>query len=88
LALLGDRYSDREIAAQLFISPRTVHTHVASILVKLGATNRREAGAIAASHGPGGAASGSGPIAGSGSGPASDIHDEMPPPRGPLPEYR
>ena len=50
LAFLCRRYTDAEIAAALFISPRTVNHHVARILDKLGAVNRREAGAIAASH--------------------------------------
>jgi predicted ATPase/DNA-binding CsgD family transcriptional regulator len=48
LVLLGQRHTDAEIAAQLSISPRTVHSHVAHLLAKLGATNRREAAAIAA----------------------------------------
>lgn len=48
LALLRPRFTDTEIAALLCISPRTVETHVANILHKLGAANRREAGAIAA----------------------------------------
>jgi DNA-binding CsgD family transcriptional regulator len=47
LALLCRRYTDAEIAELLFISPRTASTHVSSILRKLGASNRREAGAIA-----------------------------------------
>ena len=47
LALLVRRFTDKEIAAALYISPRTVMSHVASILTKLGAANRREAAAIA-----------------------------------------
>ncbi|MCA9879176.1 MAG: response regulator transcription factor [Thermomicrobiales bacterium] len=47
LTLLGQRMSDAEIAAELFISRRTASHHVSSILAKLGAANRREARAIA-----------------------------------------
>jgi predicted ATPase/DNA-binding CsgD family transcriptional regulator len=48
LALLGQRLTNPEIGARLFISPRTAGNHVASILDKLGAANRRDAVAIAA----------------------------------------
>ena len=48
LALLSERYSDREIAERLFISRGTVSSHVTSILSKLNVTNRREAVAVAA----------------------------------------
>ncbi len=43
LRMLADGLTDREIAASLTISPRTVETHVSSILHKLGAKNRAEA---------------------------------------------
>jgi DNA-binding CsgD family transcriptional regulator len=51
LNLLVVRYTDREIAEALFLSYRTVTTHVASIRRKLGAKNRRDAVAVAARHG-------------------------------------
>jgi DNA-binding NarL/FixJ family response regulator len=43
LELLAEGMTDREIAAALTISTRTVETHVGSILHKLGARNRAEA---------------------------------------------
>jgi DNA-binding NarL/FixJ family response regulator len=47
LALLGRGLTNREIAADLVISVKTAEHHVAHILRKLRAPNRREAGAIA-----------------------------------------
>ena len=44
LRLLGDDLTDREIAAALTISVRTVETHVSNILHKLGVRHRAEAG--------------------------------------------
>ena len=43
LRLLAEGLTDREIAGALTLSPRTVETHVSSILHKLGARNRAEA---------------------------------------------
>ena len=43
LRLLAQRQTDKEIAETLFLAPRTVQSHVAHILNKLGVANRREA---------------------------------------------
>ena len=47
LNLLARGYTNREIAATLVISVKTVSVHVSHILRKLGAPNRLEAAAIA-----------------------------------------
>jgi DNA-binding NarL/FixJ family response regulator len=46
LALITEGRSNEEIAAQLFISYRTVKTHVSAILRKLGARDRTHAAAL------------------------------------------
>jgi len=48
--LLAAGRSNREIAAELNISPKTVGHHVEAILVKLGAENRTHAVAYALQH--------------------------------------
>jgi DNA-binding CsgD family transcriptional regulator/tetratricopeptide (TPR) repeat protein len=47
LALMADGLSNAEIAARLFISPKTVDHHVSAILAKLGARTRAEAVSVA-----------------------------------------
>ena len=47
LELLAEGRSNREIAAKLFIAPKTASVHVSNILAKLGASSRTEAAAIA-----------------------------------------
>ena len=51
LRLLAAGHSNREIAAELFIAPKTASVHVSNILGKLGASSRTEAAAIAHSNG-------------------------------------
>jgi DNA-binding CsgD family transcriptional regulator/tetratricopeptide (TPR) repeat protein len=51
LRLLVAGHSNREIAAALFIAPKTASVHVSNILGKLGASSRTEAAAIAHSNG-------------------------------------
>jgi predicted ATPase/DNA-binding CsgD family transcriptional regulator len=47
LAALGEHLTNQEIAARLFISVRTVESHVSSLLRKLGLTTRRELAELA-----------------------------------------
>jgi DNA-binding NarL/FixJ family response regulator len=51
LRLLVAGRSNREIAASLFIAPKTASVHVSNILTKLSAASRGEAAAIAAAAG-------------------------------------
>jgi DNA-binding NarL/FixJ family response regulator len=53
LRLLAMGRSNREIAAELFISPKTASVHVSNILAKLRAGSRTEAAAIAHAEGVG-----------------------------------
>ncbi len=48
LRLVGQGYSNAEIAGRLYISPKTVETHVASLIAKTGQAGRRELVAHAA----------------------------------------
>jgi non-specific serine/threonine protein kinase len=50
LSCLATGNTDREIAAALFVSPRTIQTHVAHIRQKLGVSSRTEAAALAFRH--------------------------------------
>jgi DNA-binding CsgD family transcriptional regulator len=47
LRLLARGQSNRQIGAELFISPKTASVHVSNILAKLAVTNRTEAAAVA-----------------------------------------
>jgi DNA-binding CsgD family transcriptional regulator len=51
LRLLGKGYTNAQIASQLVVSVRTVDSHVAAVLAKLGAATRSEAAAYAAELG-------------------------------------
>jgi len=53
LRLLAAGRTNREIAAELFIAPKTASVHVSNILAKLGAGSRTEAAAIAHAEGVG-----------------------------------
>jgi DNA-binding NarL/FixJ family response regulator len=47
--LIADGLTNRQIAARLFVSERTVDTHVSRILAKLGCATRAQVAAIIAS---------------------------------------
>ena len=51
LNILTEGRTDRDIAARLFISERTVHVHVRRILAKLGVSSRTEAAGVAIRQG-------------------------------------
>jgi DNA-binding CsgD family transcriptional regulator len=50
LRLLGEGLTNSEIAARLFISPKTAEHHVSRIFAKLGMSKRSEAAAYAVRH--------------------------------------
>ena len=52
LDLLAAGHSDAEIAAALYLSPKTVNTHVCAIMTKLGVHNRTQAAAYAHRRSP------------------------------------
>jgi predicted ATPase/DNA-binding CsgD family transcriptional regulator len=52
LRAVGEHLTNAEIAARLFISVRTVESHVSSLLRKLGLSDRRELAQLAARTGP------------------------------------
>ena len=51
LRLVAAGRTNRDIAADLFISAKTASVHVSNIMAKLGAANRTQAAAIAQSQG-------------------------------------
>jgi len=51
LSLLAQGRSNRELAAELYVSEKTVKTHVSSILAKLRLTDRTQAALFAVRHG-------------------------------------
>ncbi len=51
LGLLAAGRTNKEIAAQLFLSPATVERHVANVYRKIGARRRAEAATYALNHG-------------------------------------
>ncbi len=56
LRLLGEGLTNAEIAARLYISTKTVATHVGNVFAKLQLRNRAEAAAFAHRHLPADAA--------------------------------
>ena len=52
LGLIGDRLGNKEIATRLYLSPRTVEKHVASLLLKLDAADRATLVRLAADYAP------------------------------------
>jgi DNA-binding CsgD family transcriptional regulator len=54
LAFLAEGHSTREIAARLYLSPKTVERHIANLAAKVGVGGRSELVAYAARHHGGG----------------------------------
>jgi DNA-binding NarL/FixJ family response regulator len=50
LSLLAEGRSTKEIAARLYLSPKTVERHTANLVTKVGVQNRSELVAFAARH--------------------------------------
>ena len=50
LALIAGGLSNARIAAELVVSPHTIHRHVSNLLARLGCTTRAEAVGVATSH--------------------------------------
>jgi DNA-binding CsgD family transcriptional regulator/tetratricopeptide (TPR) repeat protein len=63
-ALVARGMSNSQIATELYISPKTVETHVASLIAKTSQSSRRELVAHAAGQRPSGGGGGSAPRAG------------------------
>lgn len=53
LALLAEGLSNRDLSARLFVSEKTVKTHVSAVLSKLGLADRTQAALFAVRHGLG-----------------------------------
>ena len=51
LRLVAAGLTDAQVAARLFLSPRTVNTHLTTIYGKLGVTSRAAATRFALDHG-------------------------------------
>jgi DNA-binding CsgD family transcriptional regulator len=50
LMLLAEGRSTKDIAARLYLSPKTVERHIANVAVKVGVQGRSEVVAFAARH--------------------------------------
>ncbi|MDT5094406.1 MAG: hypothetical protein QOH60_3769, partial [Mycobacterium sp.] len=48
--LVAEGLTNKEVAAQLFISPRTVQSHLAHVFAKLGVSTRTQLAQTAARH--------------------------------------